>query len=147
MIASRVLLHLAAALLPLAAAALIMRGKSGSTDAIMFMVSAVAAAQLAALLGWPLFDRAARRGGWWRAALSGVVMALLTHALFAPMVAVWGLFIGARVFRDPEHFGLLMLWLSVGSLIMAGAVTVPAVVLLNLALQPLRRKELHRVAV
>lgn len=147
MIASRVLLHLAAALLPLAAAALIMRGNLGSTDSIMFMLAAIAAAQLAASLGWPLFDRAARRGGGWRAAASGVVMALLTHLLFAPLVAVCGLLIGARIFRDPAQFGLMMLWLSVGSLILAGAVTVPAVALLNLALQPLRRKELHRVAV
>lgn len=147
MIASRVLLHLAAALLPLAAAALIMRGNAGSTDAIMFMVSAIGAAQLAVLLGWPLFNSAARRGGWWRAALSGAAMALLTHALFAPMVAVCGLFIGAGMFRDPQQFGLLMLALSAGSLVLAGAVTVPAVMLLHLALQRLRRKELHRVAV
>lgn len=136
---SRVLLHLAAVVLPMAVAAFLVGELHDLPGFMQFGAPAVMAAQLATVMGWPLFDSAARRGGWWRPALAGIVMAMLTHLLFGPCLMLFG---------GTSGGGLsLMLLASLGSLLVAGVFTVPAVVLLNLILNRVRRKELHCAAV
>lgn len=137
---SRVLLYLAAALLPLmAVATLVFRDLHDIRTLLQLGAPAVMAAQLATAIGWPLFDSAVRRGGWWRTVLAGIVMAVLTHVLFGPCLLLSGGLSGAGL--SP------VLLASFGSLLVAGAFTVPAVVLLNLVLNRVRRKELDRAAV
>lgn len=137
---SRVLLHLAAALLPLVAVAAIMQGGfHDSSNFVALGLPAVLAAQLASFIGWPMFESAAHRGGGWRAALTGIVMGVLTHLLFGPFLMLFG---GGA----PGAFAF-MLAASIGSLLVVGMVSVPAVVVINLVLIRLRRKELHCAAV
>jgi hypothetical protein len=137
---SRVLLHLAAALLPMAAVAVITQFKfhSGS-EFVELSIPAVLAAELAALIGWPMFEGAAQRGGGWRAALTGVVMGVLTHLLFGPLLMLFG---GGA--SDAFAF---MFAVSVGSLLVVGWVSIPILIVLDLVLVRLRRKELQRAAV
>lgn len=137
---ARLLLHGVAALLPMAAVAAITQFKfHSSSEFVALSIPAVLAAQLAALIAWPMFDSAARRGGGWRAALTGLVMGVLTHLLFGPLL---------MMFSGGAHgvFGF-MLAVSVGSLLVVGWVSVPVVMLVNVVLIRLRTKELHRAVV
>lgn len=136
---SRVLLHLAAVVLPMAVAAFVVGDLHDLQGFMQFGVAAVLAAQLATVIGWPLFDGAARRGGGWRAILAGIVMALSTHLLFGPCLLLFGGTSGGALSA--------VLLASLGSFLIAGAFTVPAVLLLSLVLNRLRRKELHSAAV
>ncbi len=140
---SRALLHLAAVVLPAAAAAVVLRNERPTVEYLLLCSAASGAAQIAVLIGWRLFDSAARRGGLWRAVLAGVVMAVLTHLLFGPAMALCWAVAG----QFPPDFVPFVLLLSFGSLIVMGVATVPAVVIVNLLLNRLRRKELLRVAV
>ena len=88
---SRLLLHLAALLLPPAAAALFAALVNRDPEfvlriALYFGGAGALAAQIAAILRWPALERRARAGtgGW----LAGLGMAAITHALFGVLIVV-----------------------------------------------------------
>lgn len=152
---ARVVLHLGAGVLPLAVVAvavLLVFGRgalsaAGATEAGFIGLAAAAAAQIAALAGWPLLDDAARRTGWWRPLLTGVGMALLTHLLFGPIMQLVGRLHAAASY--PSVAGLLLgaLSLSLVSLLLVGWATAPLVAAFAVFVHRLRSKELARAAV
>ncbi|MCQ4166878.1 hypothetical protein [Tahibacter harae] len=155
---ARLLLHLAALVLPVLAAGALMLSVffKGADEFFLLAGVAVVAAQLAVLPGWWLLDRSARRRGWIRPALAGLAMALLTHLLSGVVMELWVTLSGA----GPERAGLAGLYLRLqGVLLVAGLscafvgwATAPAVMLLCVLLQRRRRAELagaadlHRLA-
>jgi succinate dehydrogenase/fumarate reductase cytochrome b subunit len=147
---ARVLLHAAAVVLPLLVAAALMTSSffRGAEDFLALAGMAVAAAQLAALPGWWLLDRSAHRPGWIRSALAGLAIALLTHLLFGVVLELWMVLrdVGSgRVRWDSVYTSLRNIVFVAGlSCVVAGWATAPAVMLLCVWLQRLRRGELAK---
>lgn len=145
---ARLLLHAAALVFPLLAAGAMMTTSffRGAEDFFALAGVAVVAAQLAVLPGWWLLERSARRPGWIRPALAGLVMALLTHLLFGVVMELWSV---VRAI-GPERVGLAGIYVRLQSVLFVaglscafvGWATAPAVMLLCVALQRLRRGEL-----
>jgi hypothetical protein len=109
----------------------------------VFVGASLIAAQLAILTCWGMFER--RMCGGNRGWPAGVAMSLLTHALFGPVTVV-GLIatLGFRSWLGEGHrwsFMTQSLYFSAASLLVAGAVTIPATALLAQWLAYSYRKE------
>lgn len=141
---ARLLLHAAAALLPLLAlgAALLALGwKEDLVSVLMLAAVVIAPAQLAAGLGWPLLELTQPRRAV-AAAFVGLLMAVLTHALVGPAFALAGWLLrgggsGGVVSSLPD-----MVFVSLTSATMVGWVSAPATALVAIAVHRRRRREL-----
>lgn len=124
---ARVVLHLAAAALPLAALALVplLHGpdNSGLLSSFPIMGVSLAAAQLAALWGWFAIRSSRSMGAalWW-----GVVMGVMTHYLAGILLGIVQLF-GSRDAAGGVFalVGAMVLYI-LSSLFLVGWLTVPA---------------------
>jgi hypothetical protein len=145
LIASRVVLHLAAAVLPvLATVALCAVFRMPLDDFWGAAIAAVLAAQFAVLLGWPLLARGIASA--WLAPLgTGLLMAVVTHVLFGPMFAALLLVTGKHLGAG-ETFSV-MFGLSIYAAAFVGWASAPLVMALCVLVNRLHRKELHRAAV
>ncbi|MBL8300526.1 MAG: hypothetical protein JNN30_19485 [Rhodanobacteraceae bacterium] len=142
MISSRAVLHGAALILPLAAVAGLMLAARGFLrEAVPLIIASVLAAQCAALGGRVLLARSAQ-SHWMAALLIGLGMALLTHALFGRMYALW-----SSIFSERGDLLLTALVFSWGSFILAGFATLPLTMAVCVVVHHLHRKELARAAV
>lgn len=142
-VSARLLLHAAAALLPLLAlgAALVALGlKEDLTSMLLLAAVVVVPAQLAACIGWPLLELTQPRRAV-AAAFVGLLMAVLTHALFGPVFGLAGWLLrgghsgGVSELRD-------MVAVSLTSAMMVGWASAPATALVAIAVHRRRRREL-----
>lgn len=140
---ARLLLHGAATLLPLLAlgAALFALGlKEDLASTLLLAAVVVVPAQLAACLGWPLLELTQPRRAV-AAAFVGLLIAVLTHALFGPVFALAGWLLrgghsgGISELRDTVA-------VSLTSVMMVGWVSAPATALVAIAVHRRRRREL-----
>lgn len=145
MIASRVVLHLAAAILPvLATVAVCLAFRMSVIDFGGAAVGAVLAAQIAALSGWPLLVRTL--GSAWLAPLGiGLLMAVITHVLFGPAFAAVVLLTDTTVRSTDIFSGLIAV--SLYAAVFVGWASAPLSMAVCVLVNRLRRKELHRAAV
>lgn len=145
MIASRVVLHLAAVVLPvLATAGVGWVFRFSASDFGSLAVAAVLAAQIAALLGWPLLVRG-QASAWLAPLATGLAMAVATHVLFGPAFAT----IIALTENDHAGSGFFtkMFGFSVYAAAFVGWASAPLVMAVCVLVNRLRRKELDRAAV
>ncbi len=145
MSASRVVLHLAAAVLPVLATAILCRAfRLSASDFLGAAAGAVLAAQSAALLGWPLLVRS-QASAWLAPLAIGLAMAVMTHALFGPAFALVIAPTEPTIF-GPGFFSKLF-EVSIYSAVFVGWASAPLVMAICVLVNRLRRKELHRAAV
>ena len=144
MIPARLLLHVAAFLASTVAVygAIVAFGLR-TPEVAGFIVPAIVAAQVAALVGWPLLERF-HASPWIAPLLVGLLMALVTHLLFGPFALV------ATQFTEdyppgadsiPEAF-----MLSFFSAVIVGAATAPVTMAIAVLVHRLRRRERAEVA-
>lgn len=147
---ARLLLHLAALVVPFALAAawsaVSDRGDSqlGLRQALIFGGLGALSAQLAALLRWPALERRAQAGeGAWKA---GLGMAALTHVFFGVLFAAA---LNASVlWLQPDKASaaadvvLQALFFIAMPVLVAGIVSFPSTAVLAQGIAALRRKEL-----
>lgn len=150
----RLVLHLAALVLPVAAvvATLVVLdgrlsiGGGGGTalrDTGCFCLAAVVAAQIAAALGAPLLLRAESR--WLVPLAVGFGMALLTHALFAPLSLLFIALAGDGISMKELIQGSPVIALV--SAVFVGWLSAPLTMAASVFVDRLRRRELARAAV
>ena len=140
---ARVLLHTAAFAAPLVA----LYGAAAAFDLRLSEVHtmagpAVAAAQVAALAGWPLLERY-RASAWTAPLLIGLLMAFVTHLLFGPFAIVSQMLFEETPVGDGAISAALLF--SYISALVAGIATAPATMAVAVLVHRLRRKELVRV--
>lgn len=138
---ARLLLHAAAALLPLlalAAALIVLGWRENAVSLLLLAAVVVAPAQLAAAAGWPLLERTQPRRVV-AAAFVGLLMAVVTHALFGPAfwLADWLLRGGSGKFELRD-----VVYVSVTSVMLVGWVSAPATSLVAVFVHRRRRREL-----
>lgn len=147
---ARVLLHLAALIVPFAVAAawsLVVNRADSRPDleqTVIFGSLGALSAQIAATLRWRALDRRARAGeGAWKA---GLGMAAITHVLFGLLFAAA---VNASVlWLQPEgasgvgHVMLQVVFFVAISMLAAGIATFPLTAALAQGIAALRRKEL-----
>lgn len=145
MSASRVVLHLAAAVLPVLAAVILCQVFGMSfEDFGGGAIAAVLAAQVAALVGWPMLERSLASA--WLAPLGiGLLMAVVTHVLFGPIFAV-------LLRLTEKHLGgteilAVMAGISIYAAAFVGWASAPLIMAICVLVNRLRRKELHRAVV
>jgi hypothetical protein len=145
LIASRVVLPLAAAVLPvLATVVLCVVFRMSLDDFRGAAIAAVLAAQIAVLLGWPLLVRSVASA--WLAPLGiGLLMAVVTHILFGPMFAA--LLLGTEKHSAAGEIFSVMVGVSIYAALFVGWASVPLIMALCVLVNRLHRKELHRAAV
>ncbi|MBN8741161.1 MAG: hypothetical protein BGP24_08415 [Lysobacterales bacterium 69-70] len=146
----RILLHLAALVLPLAAAVGTMAALTGSevfsperlADLLRIVAPPVVAAQIAAALGarWLLRPTPSI---WLRPLAIGFGMALLTHILFGPLLVLSLRFGGERLGNDVAYSSLVF---SVASAALVGWLSAPLTMAVSVLADRLRRRELDRAA-
>lgn len=145
MIASRVVLHLAAVVLPVLAAAIGCRIFHFSlSDFWGLAAAAVLAAQGATLLGWPLLVRG-QASVWLVPLATGLALAVMTHVLFGPAFALVFALAGNPV-TGPDFFAKLF-GMSIYSAAFVGWASAPLIMAICVLVNRLRRKELDRAAV
>ncbi len=145
MIASRVVLHLAALALPvLATVGVCLVFRMSVIDFGGAGAGAVLAAQIAALAGWPMLVRSLESR--WLAPLGiGFLMAVITHLLFGPAFGAVVLLADNTVRTTDVFSGLISV--SIYAAVFVGWATVPLCMAVCVLVNRLRRKELHRAAV
>ncbi len=152
---ARLLLHVAALLLPLAAAATFALMVSRDPDFVLRMTAyfggaGALAAQIAVLLRWRAFDRRARagRGGW----IAGIGMAAIAHAMFGVLLVI-GLAIALGGWRQSAGTGspfdlvLQALFFITMSVLPLGILTFPVTAALAEFIARMRHRELTDVVV
>jgi hypothetical protein len=142
LIASRVVLHLAAAVLPVLATVLVCQAFGMSVkDFGGAAFAAVLAAQVAALIGWPILVR--NPGSAWLAPLAtGLLMAVITHLLFGPAFALV-ILVSQNGAGNTDFFAGLF-GLSRYAAAFVGWASAPLVMATCVLVHRLRRKELAR---
>ena len=147
---ARLLLHLAALALPAAAAVGTLAVLTGNevlspgqlANLLRIVVPCVVAAQIAAALGarWLLRPTGST---WLRPLAIGLGMALSTHILFGPLLALSLMSGGERLDGD---VGEWMLGFSAGSAAFVGWLSAPLTMAVGVFVDRLRRGELARAA-
>jgi hypothetical protein len=142
----RLVLHLAALVLPVAAvvgALLVLQGDGGLSlprlgDLLRIAVPAVLAAQIAAALGarWLLRPTAS---AWLLPLAVGFGMALLTHLLFGPLFVLSLALGGERLGGDSMKM-MVLFWLAPA--VFVGWLSAPLTMAVGVSVDRLRRREL-----
>lgn len=145
MIASRVVLHLAALILPLGVFVAVISWLGGANfrGALPFAAAAVLAAQIAALFGGVLLQRPSQYR-WLVPIAIGFGMALATYLLFGPLLWLVMLVLSDHSSRESLRD---LLEISFASALITGWAAAPLTIAVSILVDRLRRKELHRAVV